>query len=255
MGPAFVKLALASGGPGGAGDALSGSLGAVMDSAGVSNKWLKQLLDLECFVISGCLAGGTPSPEMGFMYKERHRPGAILDFPIGGSQAFIDAMVRGIQKRGGRVLLGAPVEEIVMEGGRAAGVKLAGGKGIVRGGLGVVCSTSIWDRLVRSRKKLEGAESADESALLAPLFRVCFSLSHFDGLVFIRRTSFRRQCRRRLSARSPPQRRSAGRSSTCTSALTRRGSTFLQSVRKAAAAGCSHCLRGREPQCDGSCGL
>lgn len=110
MGPAFLKLALSSGGPGGAGDALSGSLAELMRQAKVTQPWLKQLLDLECFVISGCLAEGTPSPEMAFMYKERHRPGAVLDFPIGGSQAFIDALVRGIQKRGGRVLLGAPVE-------------------------------------------------------------------------------------------------------------------------------------------------
>lgn len=196
MGPAFLELALTAGGPGGAGEVLGGSLGTVMERAGVTNRWLRQLLDLECFVISGCLAKGaagrappcptntiapfllsvhsrfpprgerssssndsipirhsfppadTPSPEMAFMYKERHRPGAILDFPIGGSQAFIDALVRGIEKRGGRVLLGAPVEEVVVEGGRARGVRLAGGKGTVRAG-SIVCSTSLWDRLVR----------------------------------------------------------------------------------------------------------
>lgn len=81
--------------------------------------------------------------------SSRHRPGAILDFPIGGSQSFIDALVRGIQKHGGRVLLGAPVEQVVMEGGRATGVRLAGGKGTIRASGGVVCSTSVWDRLVR----------------------------------------------------------------------------------------------------------
>jgi phytoene dehydrogenase-like protein len=39
----------------------------------------------------------------------------------------VGALVRGLEKRGGLLLLGAHVEQVVMEGGRAAGVALRGG--------------------------------------------------------------------------------------------------------------------------------
>lgn len=43
---------------------------------------------------------------------------------MGGSEAIIDALVRGITKKGGRVLLSSHVDEIMIEGGRASGVRL-----------------------------------------------------------------------------------------------------------------------------------
>lgn len=61
---------------------------------------------------------------------------------------------RGVTKKGGRVLLRSHVDEIVMEGGRAAGVRLRprGGAGaaagkpeIIRAKLGVVSNASWWD--------------------------------------------------------------------------------------------------------------
>jgi phytoene dehydrogenase-like protein len=47
--------------------------------------------------------------------------------PIGGSGALPEALVRLIESRGGRVLTGQPVEQILVRGGRAAGVVTADG--------------------------------------------------------------------------------------------------------------------------------
>ena len=129
--------------------ALQGSFGDVLRSAGVTHPFLRSLLDLETFVISGCLADATPAPEMAFVMSERFRVGATLDHPLGGGRAWIDALQRGITRRGGRVQLRCPVEQVVVEGGRAAGVRLAGGRGMVRARRAVISSASVWDTAAR----------------------------------------------------------------------------------------------------------
>jgi len=110
----------------------------------VTDPFLKKMIDLECFVITGQLAGGSPTPEMTFMYEERHKEGAILDYPVGGAEALINALVRGLEKHGGSLHLGQHVEEVMVEGGRAAGVRLRGGAAI-KAREAVVTNASIWD--------------------------------------------------------------------------------------------------------------
>ena len=85
---------------------------------------------------------------MGDMYKRN----TCLDFPKGGNEALVGALVRGIEKHAGQdcldteptsdvwcsgsfgcsgrgqVLLKAHVEEVLVEGGRAAGVRLKDGR-------------------------------------------------------------------------------------------------------------------------------
>src|SRR5574341_619179 len=48
-------------------------------------------------------------------------------YPTGGSQALADALVAGIEARGGEVRLRSPVSRILLERGRAVGVELASG--------------------------------------------------------------------------------------------------------------------------------
>lgn len=86
--------------------------------------WLRNFIDLECYVLSGMLAKDTICAEMAFMFMERNKPGSTIDYPMGGSAAIVDALVRGITKNGGQVLLRTHVEQIVMEQGRAVGVSL-----------------------------------------------------------------------------------------------------------------------------------
>ncbi|MBE3578247.1 MAG: FAD-dependent oxidoreductase [Limnochordales bacterium] len=49
-------------------------------------------------------------------------------YPVGGSRALANALAEVIEAHGGRLLLGAPVQRILIEGGRAAGVILADGR-------------------------------------------------------------------------------------------------------------------------------
>ena len=61
------------------------------------------------------------------MFAEWYKPGCLLEYPLHGSGAVVDALVRGMQKFGGRLALGSHVEEIVVENGRAVGVRLNSG--------------------------------------------------------------------------------------------------------------------------------
>ncbi|KAG1363628.1 prolycopene isomerase 1, chloroplastic [Cocos nucifera] len=70
----------------------------------------------------------------------------LLEYPLHGSGAVVDALVRGMQKFGGRLALGTHVENILVENGRAIGVKLRSGH-IVRAKKAVVSNASMWDTL------------------------------------------------------------------------------------------------------------
>lgn len=46
------------------------------------------------------------------MFAEWYRPGVKLDYPKGGSEGIINALVRGIEKHGGKVVLKQHVEQV-----------------------------------------------------------------------------------------------------------------------------------------------
>ena len=61
--------------------------------------------------------------------------------PVGGSSSLVDALVNRLNARGGELRLNAPVERVLIESGRAVGVRLAGGDA-VRAGRAVLADTS-----------------------------------------------------------------------------------------------------------------
>lgn len=61
--------------------ALQGPFSNVVDKH-VQDPWLKNLLDLECFVLSGMLAKDTLTAEMVFMFMERGNGKGRIDYPV-----------------------------------------------------------------------------------------------------------------------------------------------------------------------------
>ena len=93
----------------------------------------------------------TPTPTQADWY----RPNVVLDYPREGTGAVVDALVRGFTKRGGRLHLGAHVQEIMLEGvssapsgdgkpPRATGVRLRNGR-VLRARKAVISNASIWN--------------------------------------------------------------------------------------------------------------
>lgn len=112
----------------------------------ISDPFIKNWLDLLCFMLSGLPASGTVCAEMAFMFAEWYRPEVLLDYPKGGSGAIVNALVRGLKKFGGAIRFNCHVENIVIENGQATGVKLKNGE-TIRARRAVVSNASIWDTL------------------------------------------------------------------------------------------------------------
>ena len=119
---------------------VQSSVGSVMDAT-VKDPWVRRLIDLECFLLSGLKASGTIAPEVAFMLGERSN--TAIEYPLGGGSAIVNALVSGLKKSGGELRLGCHVEQIIVENGQAIGVKLQNNE-IVKAPV-VISNATIWD--------------------------------------------------------------------------------------------------------------
>ncbi|PSB45375.1 all-trans-retinol 13,14-reductase [Cyanosarcina cf. burmensis CCALA 770] len=142
---------------------VQSSVGQVMDRE-VGDRWVRRLIDLECFLLSGLKAHGTIAPEVAFMLGERSRAG--VEYPIGGSGAIVDALVRGLKRWGGELRLGCHVEQILVESGRVTGVRLR--KGEILHAPIVISNASIWDTYGKLLQPEDLPASYRQTALATP---------------------------------------------------------------------------------------
>jgi len=124
---------------------LTGPFSRIMQGT-VTDPFICNWLNLLCFLLSGLPASDTSAAEMAFMFADWYRPGVKLDYPIGGSGALVQALVQGLERQGGQLRLNAHVEQILIEGNRAIGIRLRDGEEI-RARRAVVSNASVWDTL------------------------------------------------------------------------------------------------------------
>ncbi|MEM9265794.1 MAG: NAD(P)/FAD-dependent oxidoreductase [Cyanobacteria bacterium P01_F01_bin.13] len=119
---------------------LGRSMGDFVDAT-VRDPWLRQLIDLECFLLSGMKAHETVAPEMAFMFGER--AASVIDYPIGGSGALVEALVRGLKRWGGQLRLSTHVAKIWVEQNQVQGVILQNGARVCANT--VISNATLWD--------------------------------------------------------------------------------------------------------------
>ncbi|MCF4965846.1 phytoene desaturase family protein [Nostoc sp. CMAA1605] len=141
---------------------VQSSVGNVMDAT-VKDPWVRRLIDLECFLLSGLKAHGTIAPEVAFMLGERSRG---VEYPVGGSAAIVNALVRGLEKWGGKLRLGCHVEQILVESGKVTGVRLRNGE--VLSAAIVISNATLWDTYNNLLRPEDLPAAYRESALKTP---------------------------------------------------------------------------------------
>lgn len=123
--------------------ALGGAFGPIARRH-LRDPFLLHWVEMLCFLISGLEPDQTSAAAMATLFGEWFEPDAGLDYPIGGSPAVVDALVRGIRRHGGELRTGAAVAEIELSGGRAKGVRLVSGERL-NARHGVISNASPWD--------------------------------------------------------------------------------------------------------------
>jgi prolycopene isomerase len=86
---------------------------------------LLKFIDMECYCWSVVTADRTPMINAGMVFSDRHYGG--INYPEGGVGKIAQKLVEGLEKAGSEIRYKARVTEILLEKGRAVGVKLADG--------------------------------------------------------------------------------------------------------------------------------
>jgi len=131
---------------------LSSPFGPLLRSH-VNDEFGFNFMDLLCFLLAGVRADDIVTAEVAFMFSEWTGTTAgdegadeLLEFPVGGSGALVDGLVRAIEesKTGSVVHLGAPVQRIILRNDKAVGVELKNGKRI-NAKRSVMSNASVWN--------------------------------------------------------------------------------------------------------------
>lgn len=107
----------------------------------ISDPELLRFIDIESYSWAVQDAISTPLVNAGICLADRHHGG--INYPLGGSGAIPEALVRGIEKFGGEVRMKRGVSRVLVEEGEARGVVLDDGS-VLRAGA-VVSNATIWD--------------------------------------------------------------------------------------------------------------
>ncbi|MGK7946996.1 MAG: phytoene desaturase family protein [Microcystaceae cyanobacterium] len=151
---------------------LTGNFGDIMDQV-ITDPFIRNWLDLLCFLLSGLPASQTSAAEMAFMFGDWYRPDVKLDYPMGGSEGLVNALVRGLEKYGGKLQLNAHVDQIILENNQATGVILRD-KTVIKAKKAVISNASIWDTLNLLPESSSTAKLKQERQKMPP----CNSFMH-----------------------------------------------------------------------------
>lgn len=102
-----------------------------LNAGDIARKYIKdpellKFIDIECYCWSVVPADKTPMINAGMVFSDRHYGG--INYPKGGVGQIAQKLVEGLENAGSEIRYKAKVQEIILENGRAVGVKLTSGE-------------------------------------------------------------------------------------------------------------------------------
>ena len=125
---------------------------------------LLRFIDMECFCWSVMPADRTPMINAGMVFSDRHAGG--INYPKGGVGVIAGKLVAGLERHGGAIRYRSRVVKVLLEQGRAVGVRLADGQELHA--RRVVSNATRWDTFGdpdRDGQQPEGAGELPASAM------------------------------------------------------------------------------------------
>ncbi len=110
----------------------------------LTDPFLKNWVDLLSFLISGMSMDDTNTAAMATLFNEWFKPNAYLEYPLGGSESVVNALIRGFKKNGGKLLLSSKVKNINFSNEFATGVTLENNETI--NSEFIVANCDIWNK-------------------------------------------------------------------------------------------------------------
>lgn len=107
----------------------------------IQNPELLKFIDMECYCWSVVPADKTPMINAGMVFSDRHYGG--INYPKGGVGQIAEKLVTGLKNFGGEIRYQANVREIILENGRAIGVRLTSGEEFF--GDRIISNATRWD--------------------------------------------------------------------------------------------------------------
>ena len=105
---------------------LNGGFGNIVDDY-LKDPFLRNWVNLLSFLISGMPMHDTNSAAMATLFDEWFEPESYLEYPKGGSESIVQALVNAFKKNGGELILSSKVEAINFSKNIASGITLKNG--------------------------------------------------------------------------------------------------------------------------------
>jgi len=110
----------------------------------LTDPFLSNWVDLLSFLISGMSMEDTNTAAMATLFNEWFSPNANLEYPLGGSESVVNALVKGFKKNGGKLLLSSKIKNINFAKDVATGVTFENNETIKS--KFIVTNCDIWNK-------------------------------------------------------------------------------------------------------------
>lgn len=135
----------------------------------IKDPQLLSFIDAECFIVSTVNALHTPMINASMVLCDRHYGG--INYPVGGVGGIAKSLAQGLVDNGSEILYKANVTNIILENGKAVGIKLADGRELFA--KTIISNATRWDtfgKLVQGDELPEEEKNFQKLYVKAPSF-------------------------------------------------------------------------------------